>query len=150
MNIILEMNLNNILKLIFYILISFNAFSQKYPSISVINSDTVMIFNIDQAKKIALIIEDKKKLYKLNVINENELLKKDSIITMQYNQIVNCNKILTKYNTIIVEKEKSKKLLDMQCDLYSKEIKRLSRQKWIAIISGVFSVATISYFYVIK
>jgi hypothetical protein len=109
-----------------------------------------MIFNIDQAKKIALIIEDKKKLYKLNVINENELLKKDSIITMQYNQIVNCNKILTKYNTIIVEKEKSKKLLDMQCDLYSKEIKRLSRQKWIAIISGVFSVATISYFYVIK
>jgi len=144
------MKLNNILKLIFYILISFNAFSQKYPSISVINSDTVMIFNIDQAKKIALIIEDKKKLYKLNVINENELLKKDSIITMQYNQIVNCNKILTKYNTIIVEKEKSKKLLDMQCDLYSKEIKRLSRQKWIAIISGVFSVATISYFYVIK
>ncbi len=150
MKIILEMKLNNILKLIFYILISFNAFSQKYPSISVINSDTVMIFNIDQAKKIALIIEDKKKLYKLNVINENELLKKDSIITMQYNQIVNCNKILTKYNTIIVEKEKSKKLLDMQCDLYSKEIKRLSRQKWIAIISGVFSVATISYFYVIK
>ena len=144
------MKLNSLLKLLFCILVNLNAFSQKYPSVSVINSDTVIIFSFEQGKKLAIINEDRKRLQKLNIVNEKELAEKDSIIKMQYNQLVNYDKISRKYNAIIIEKEESKKLCDTQCALYTKEIRKLSRQKWVAIISGVVSVATISYFYVIK
>ena len=148
------MKLNSIVILFFYIFIGFNALSQqsqsKYPSVSVINTDTVLIFTIEQSKKLAIINEDRKRLKQLNEINEKQLSQKDSIIQMQYNQLVNFDKIKRKYDVIVVEKESMKKLCDSQSILFEKEIKKQNRQKWIAIISGVVSVATISYFYILK
>lgn len=154
LKITLEMKLNSIVILFFYIFIGFNALSQqsqsKYPSVSVINADTVLIFTIEQSKKLAIINEDRKRLKQLNEINEKQLSQKDSIIQMQYNQLVNFDKIKRKYDVIVVEKESMKKLCDSQSILFEKEIKKQNRQKWIAIISGVVSVATISYFYILK
>ena len=73
MKITLGMKLNSILNFIFCVFITSNAFSQqvekKYPSVAVINSDTVLIFDFEQAQKLAIINEDRKRLKELNYIN---------------------------------------------------------------------------------
>jgi hypothetical protein len=148
------MKLNSIKTLFFCLFISLNALSQriesKYPVVSVVNTDSVIIFSIEQGKKIAIINEDRKRLQKLSAINENEISQRDSIIRMQYNQIENFDKIKRKYDVIVLEKDDMKKLNDSQSFLLNKEIKKQTRHKWIAIISGVVGVATISYFYITK
>ena len=148
------MKSNSILNFIFCVFITSNALSQyietKYPSVSVIGSDTVIIFDFKQAQKLAIINEDRKRLKQLNYINEKEIAHRDSIIKMQYNELVNYEKIKKKYEAIIVEKDDMKKLSDSQSALFNKEIKKQVRQKWIAIVSGIAGFATVSYLYITK
>lgn len=154
LKITLEMRLNSIIAFVFCVFLTSNAFSQqlesKYPSVSVINSDTVIIFTFEQAQKLAIMNEDRKRLKQLNYINEKEIAHRDSIIKMQYNELVNYDKIKRKYDAIVIEKQDIKNLYDSQTGLLNKEIKKQVRQKWVAIITGVVSFATISYFYITK
>ena len=79
---------------VFCTYLSSTAFSQsnvnKYPKVEIIESDTVIVFDLDQGRKLAIINESKKRLEELNAIQNKELTEKDSII---YNQSV----IVTKY-----------------------------------------------------
>lgn len=154
LKITLEMKLNSIITLFLCVFLSSNALSQhaetKYPSVSVINSDTVIIFTFLQAQKLAIINEDKKRLEKLNVINEKQLQDKDSIINFQKDELENYDKIKRKYEAIIIEKDNLKKLSDSQNIVLIKEIRKQVKQKWIAIISGIAGFATVSYLYITK
>lgn len=148
------MKLSRALNILVFTLISFIGLSQKnqsdYPIVSVINSDTVIIFSFEQGKNLAIINENKKRLEKLNDLNQQELLQKDSVIQMQNGQLVNNDKIIQKYQFIIKEKENQNELSNSQNTLLKTELKKQIRQKWIAIISGIAGVATISYFYITK
>jgi basic membrane lipoprotein Med (substrate-binding protein (PBP1-ABC) superfamily) len=148
-----EMKLGKI-TLVFFVLFSFGSRAQvlesKYPKVSVIESDTVIIFSFSQSQKLAIINEDKKRLEKLNQINEKQIASKDSIIKYQYNELVNSDKINQKQQRIIQEKDKQIKLSDSQNTILLKEIRKQVRQKWIAIASGIAGFATITYFYLTK
>jgi hypothetical protein len=126
---------------VFCILLTSDAFSQvktsKYPSIQVIESDTVIIFDIDQGRKLAIINESKKRLEQLNEIQLKELNEKDSIIINQNAIIVHDDKIKKAYNDIIVENKKLEKLCQDEKSILMQEIKKQKRYKWTAIISGI-------------
>jgi hypothetical protein len=126
---------------VFCILLTSDAFSQvktsKYPSIQVIESDTVIIFDLEQGRKLAIINESKKHLEQLNEIQLKELNEKDSIIINQNAIIVHDDKIKKAYNDIIVENKNLEKLCQDEKIILDQEIKKQKRYKWTAIISGI-------------
>jgi len=136
--------MKNLIKLtvcFFCILITSETFSQvktsKYPSIQVIESDTVIIFNIDQGRKLAIINESKKSLEKLNEIQSKELSQKDSIILNQNAIIVHDDKIKKAYSDIITENKKLEQLCQDEKKILFDEIKKQKRYKITAIISAI-------------
>jgi ASC-1-like (ASCH) protein len=126
---------------VFCVLLSCNAFSQvnasKYPKVEIIESDTVIIFDIDQGRKLAIINESKKRLEQLNEIQLKELNVKDSIIINQNAIIVHDDKIKKAYTDIIVENKNLEKLCQDEKSIQMQEIKKQKRHKWLAIVSGI-------------
>ena len=126
---------------VFCLLLTSDAFSQvktsKYPSIQVIESDTVIIFDLEQGRKLAIINESKKHLEQLNDIQLKELNEKDSIIINQNAIIVHDDKIKKAYTDIIIENKKLEKLCQDEKSILMQEIKKQKRYKWTAIISGI-------------
>lgn len=134
-------NLTKFITCVFCIFLTFDAFSQvntsKYPSVQVIESDTVIIFDLEQGRKLAIINESKKHLEQLNQIQLKELNEKDSIIVNQNAIIVNGDKIQKAYNAIIIENKNLEQLCQDEKKILSDEIKKQKRYKWTAIISGI-------------
>lgn len=134
-------NLNKALICIFCLLLTSNAFSQvktsKYPSTQIIESDTVIIFDLEQGRKLAIINESKKHLEQLNDIQLKQLNEKDSIIINQNAIIIHSDKIKKAYNDIIIENKNLEKLCQDEKSILSQEIKKQKRYKWTAIISGI-------------
>jgi hypothetical protein len=111
--------------------------TSKYPSVQVIESDTVIIFDLEQGRKLAIINESKKHLEQLNQIQLKELNEKDSIIVHQNAIIVHGDKIQNAYNAIIIENTNLEQLCQDEKKILSDEIKKQKRYKWTAIISGI-------------
>ena len=126
---------------VFCILLTSDAFSQvkksKYPSVEIIESDTVIIFDLEQGRKLAIINESKKRLEQLNEIQLKELNEKDSIIINQNAIIVHDDKIKKAYSDIIIENKNLEKLCQDEKSILMQEIKKQKRYKWTAIISGI-------------
>jgi hypothetical protein len=126
---------------VFCILLTSDAFSQvktsKYPSVQVIESDTVIIFDLEQGRKLAIINESKKHLEQLNQIQSKELNEKDSIIINQNAIIVHNDRIKKAYTDIIVENKNLEKLCQDEKSILIQEVKKQKRYKWTAIISGI-------------
>lgn len=134
-------NLIKVITCVFCLLLTSDAFSQvktsKYPSVQIIESDTVIIFNLEQGRKLAIINESKKHLEKLNDIQLKQLNEKDSIIINQNAIILHGDKIKMAYNDIIIEKNKLEQLCQDEKKILTQEIKKQKRYKWTAIISGI-------------
>lgn len=140
-------NLNNKLFCFLCIFVSLNAFSQSngiYPKIEVINADTVIVFDIEQGKKLAIINETKKKLEQLNNLQSLELETKDSIINVQSDIIVKLEQVDKSNKVIIEEQNRLEQVYKDENKLYSEEIKKQKRYKWLAIISGITSTILMS------
>lgn len=118
-----------------------DAFSQrnaiKYPSIELKGADTVIIFKIEQGRKLALYNEERKKLQKVVDIQEQQLQQKDSIVKHQSVIIETYKSIDTAQRIIIDEKTKQIELCDVQKGIINKELKKQKRYTWTAIISGI-------------
>ena len=127
--------------LFFAIFLAFGAFSQleinKYPSIELRDHDTVIIFKIEQGRKLALFNEERKKLLKVNSILEDQISVKDSIIMHQGNVINTYVSIESAQQIIIDQKNKQLELSDSQNQIINTELKKQKRYKLIAIISGI-------------
>ena len=134
---------------VFCILLTSDAFSQvktsKYPSVQVIESDTVIIFDLEQGRKLAIINESKKRLEQLNEIQLKELNEKDSIIINQNAIIVHDDKIKKAYNDIIVENKNLEKLCQDEKTILDQEIKKQKRYKWYAIIGGITTTSFVTW-----
>lgn len=126
--------------LFFAIFLASGAFSQreinKYPSIELRDQDTVIIFKIEQGRKLALFNEERKKLLKVNSILEDQISVKDSIILHQGNVINTYVSIESAQQIIIDQKNKQLELSDSQNQIINTELKKQKRYKLIAIISG--------------
>jgi len=133
-------NLNKIILLFLCVFINSNAFSQSngiYPKVEVINADTVVVFSIEQSKKLAAINETKKSLEKMNEIQVQELIVKDSIIGTQSVIISDLEKINKNNQVIISEKDKLELLHIEQNKILTNEIKTQKRYKWYAILTAI-------------
>ncbi len=135
------MNLNRHAIALYAVFFASLAFSQRnsteYPSIELKGVDTVIVFKIEQGRKLAQQNEERKKLIKLNDIQNKELIQKDSVIVYQQNVIDNYILIEKAQKVIINEKSKQISMCDDEKVLIEDELKKQKRYKWTAIISGV-------------
>jgi hypothetical protein len=117
------------------------AFSQRnviqYPYIELKGADTVIVFKIEQGRKLAQQNEERKKFIELNFIQNKELIQKDSVITYQQNVIDTYKSIELAQQVIIDEKSKQITICDDEKVLITDELKKQKRYKWTAIISGL-------------
>jgi len=143
------MNLNRCVAAFYAVFFASVAFSQRnaveYPSIELKGSDTVIVFKIEQGRKLAQQNEERKKLIKLYDIQNKELIQKDSVISYQQNVIDNYILIEKAQKVIINEKSKQISMCDDEKLLIEDELKKQKRYKWTAIISGITSVAVVQY-----
>jgi len=134
-------NLNKYAIALYAVFFASLAFSQRnsteYPSIELKGVDTVIVFKIEQGRKLAQQNEERKKLIKLNDIQNKELIQKDSVIVYQQNVIDNYILIEKAQKVIINEKSKQITMCDDEKVLIKDELKKQKRYKWTAIISGV-------------
>jgi hypothetical protein len=134
-------NLNRYAIALYAVFFASMAFSQhnaiEYPSIELKGADTVIVFKIEQGRKLAQQNEERKKLIKLNDIQNKELIQKDSVIGYQQNVIDNYLFIERAQKVIITEKSEQIAMCDGEKVLIENELKKQKRYKWTAIISGV-------------
>jgi 1-aminocyclopropane-1-carboxylate deaminase/D-cysteine desulfhydrase-like pyridoxal-dependent ACC family enzyme len=105
--------------------------------VEIIDVDTVIIFDLDQGRKLAIVNESKKRLEQLNEIQSKELLEKDTIISNQNAIIVHYEKIEKAYGAILDENKKLEQLCQDEKKILTDEIKQQKRYKWTAIISAI-------------
>ena len=134
---------------VFCTLLTTTAFSQsnvtKYPKVEIIDVDTVIIFDLDQGRKLAIVNESKKRLEQLNEIQSKELLEKDTIISNQNAIIVNYEKIEKAYGAILVENKKLEQLCQDEKKILTDEIKQQKRYKWYAIFGGITTTGIVTW-----
>lgn len=149
-----EMKSNRVILLFLYVFITSVSFSQidtiKYPSVKVIDHDTVLIFSFEQGKKLAKINEERKMCDQLNQILQKDIVQKDIIIQLLESKNENLNGIQKRYDLILVEKDQLQVVCEGEKKLLTDEIKKQKRHKIIGIIVGTFTTAIISYFYIVK
>jgi thymidylate kinase len=109
----------------------------EYPLIELKGSDTVILFKLEQGRKLALINEQKKKYEKLYWLQIKELDQKDSIISYQNEVIKNYRQIEQSQIVIINEKQSQVEMVNDESKILKNEIKKQKRYKWTAIISGI-------------
>ena len=121
------------------------AFSQMkttiYPKVIVYDKDTVIIFSIEQGKKLAELNEDRKECFENNEILKLEIKQKDIIISEEKDKVVNYDKIVENYNEIL----KAKKDIQELCNS-----EKRNKHKWFAIIGGTITTGFMTYLWITK
>ena len=134
---LLTIGMQNLISILF-IVFAFNLIGQKYPKSLVIDNDTLVCFKVAQAKQLAVWNEERKQCQELRIIDNNELIKKEQIIS-ETNQIVfSQNQIIENNKLIIQEKDKIIDIHERENKLLKKQLRNQKIGKWIAIVSGIF------------
>lgn len=138
----------------FALLRTFNAFSQsnvtQYPSVNVINADTLIVFKIEQAKQLAVWNEERKECLALNTVLNQEMIQKDTIIDIQRHEIDNFKQILVDNNIIVKQTNDLLFICNLEKTSVQQEVKTQRRQKITAITGGVFGIAIMTTLLIIK
>jgi hypothetical protein len=152
LKIIGKMKLSNIC--FFVVFFTSAAFSQVkttiYPKVIVYDKDTVILFSIEQGKKLAKDNEDRKECFENNEILEKEIQQKDIIISQEQGKAKNYDKIIKDYNEIIKAKDDLKKLCNEEKEILTDEVNKKNRHKWFAIIGGTFTTGFMTYLWIKK
>ena len=131
-----------------------NAFSQSDstndPKVSLYEPDTVLIFSIQQGKKLSFINETMKTCIAEKSILDNQLFEKDNIIRIQAEQLANFDSIVANYDTIVLESNNLLKICEDEKVVLHLDVKRLRRQKFFAMLIGGISTTFITYLYITK
>ena len=131
-----------------------NGFSQvdttTYPKVSLYNNDTVIMFSIEQGKKLSIINENLKLHIAEKSILNNQLFEKDNIIRFQADKLSNFDTIISNYDTIIIESKNILKLCEEEKVILHLEVKQYRRQKFFAILIGGFTTSLMTYLLITK
>ena len=144
------MSLNRIvIHVLFLLSLAFtHANAQKYPQVVVYEADTVIIFDIEQGKKLAIFNEQRKYLEKANQELNGKISYLDTVVQLQDEQIKNYVEIEKKQLEIIEQKQKQMDMNDKQVQALRQEIKKQKNQKRISIGLGVIITSALTYFYI--
>ena len=141
--------MNSVIKYLFIIL-CFHCSGQNYPKTILLKKDTVIVFSIEQGKRLSLINEERKKCGEELLIVEKQLILKgrvagtdeeanlkDTIIEGYKDKISSYSEIENTLGKIINEKNDLLGICEDEKDDLKKDIRKQKIQKWIAICSGV-------------
>jgi len=122
--------------LVVFLLFSNIAYSQlkKYPTLNVIDGDTVLIFDLFQGKELIKINETKKQYIELFDLNKKELERKNTIISVQEDKIRSYEYVIKDYDTIVKSMGNLITLSEQKIREQKKEIRKQKTHKWVAII----------------
>jgi hypothetical protein len=111
-----------------------------YPSIIVLEKDTLVCFTTEQSKQIAVWNEQRKECVELRKNDNQKISELEKITTTQTGIISNLENEIIQHKKNLEDKDKLIGVCEDEKKSLTKEIRKQKRGKWIAIISGVGGV----------
>lgn len=130
-------NLINIILFLFLSQVFYAQEIKKYPSVIVLLNDTLVCFNTQQSKQMALWNEDRKECVELRKLDNQTIEQMQLKSNEQNNVISNLEKQVVEYKGIISDKDELLKINEDEKKQLKKEVRRQKAGKWIAIVGGV-------------
>ena len=136
------------------VLIGCNAFSQasevSYPYSILVESDTAIVFSLNQSKHFISINENLKSCIQYKEVCDIQLEETKDLISAQSSTIDNFKLMLNKYELIVKQQEDINDICEQEKKYVNVETKKHKRQKIISIIAGSFSTAIMTFLYIQK
>jgi hypothetical protein len=112
----------------------------KYPSVIVIEKDTIVCFTTEQAKQMGVWNEQRKECVELRINDNEKISELKKITTTQIGIISNLENEIIQHKKNIEDKDKLIGVCEDEKKSLTKEIRKQKRGKWIAIIGGIGGV----------
>ena len=132
-----KMNLRNKILVLFIFAYSLGYAQTEYPKTMISDKDTLIVFTLEQARKITEINEDKNYCVQQKEILQKEIVQKDTIIVSLEKKVSDLGTIETKYQDIVKEKNELKDICESEKQSLNKEVRKQKTHKWIAISGGI-------------
>jgi septal ring factor EnvC (AmiA/AmiB activator) len=113
---------------------------KKYPSVIVLEKDTLVCFTTEQSKKMAVWNEQRKECIELRKNDNQKISELENIKTTQTGIISNLETEIIQHKKNLEDKDKLISVCEDEKKSLTKEIRKQKRGKWIAIIGGIGGV----------
>ena len=111
-----------------------------YPSIIVLEKDTLVCFTTEQSKQIAVWNEQRKEFVELSKNDNQKISELKKITTTQTGIISNLEKEIVQHKKNFEDKNSLLLICEDEKETLKDEVGKQKRDKWIAIISGIGGV----------
>jgi hypothetical protein len=142
-----KMNLSK--KILLFLLLLCNiGFAQenKYPKVLTMGSDTVIVFSFEQGKEITIRNEKLKFYGEENNLLKEEIIIKDTIISLLSDKVEIMGKKEDSYKTIIKEKDALFSICEKEKKDLKTELNKQKFHKWLAISGAAIIVVLTQVF----
>lgn len=134
--------MKNLIKTILFIFTVQLCFSQqkteiKYPSVMVVNKDTLVCFTKEQSKQVTVWNEQRKECLELRKNDNQKINELEKINTEQIGLISNLENENNLMKLSSIDKDELIKIRDDENKSLKKEVRKQKIGKWTAIIGGV-------------
>ncbi len=130
-------NLISTLTFLFIFQFAFTQVKNKYPSVILVNKDTLVCFKTEQSKQMAIWNEQRKECLELQKEDKKTIGELEKVSKKQVEIINNLETEITLHKKTIQDKNTLIQVCEDEKKSLNKEIRKQRRGKWIAIISGV-------------
>ena len=133
--------MSNLIKTFFFVFALQFCYAQKiktkYPSVIVLNKDTLVCFTTEQSKQIAVWNEERKECVELTKNDSQKIKELENIINQQKGLISNLEKEKGLLKANLQDKDALFMICEEEKKSIKKEVKKQKVGKWIAIVGGV-------------
>jgi Zn-dependent oligopeptidase len=133
-------NLIKTMIFVFAIQLCYSQTIKTYPSVIVLQKDTLVCFTTEQSKQIAVWNEQRKECIELSKNDNQKISELQKITTTQIGIISNLENEIIQHKKNIEDKDKLIGVCEDEKKSLTKEIRKQKRGKWIAIIGGIGGV----------
>ena len=109
----------------------------KYPSIIIVEKDTLVCFTTEQSKQMAVWNEQRKECIELSKNDNQKISELEKIKTTQAGVISNLENEVVQYGKNISDKNKLILICKDEKDTLTDEVRKQKVGKWVAIIGGI-------------
>lgn len=135
--------MGNLIKTMIFVFVVQLCYAQtikKYPSIIVLEKDTLVCFTTEQSKQIAVWNEQRKECVELRKNDNQKISELEKITNTQTGIISNLESEIVQHKKNFEDKNSLLLICEDEKKSLTKEIRKQKRGKWIAIISGIGGV----------
>jgi|688.fasta_scaffold20288_14 Zn-dependent oligopeptidase len=133
-------NLIKTMIFVFAIQLCYSQTIKTYPSVIILQKDTLVCFTTEQSKQIAVWNEQRKECVELSKNDNQKISELQKITTTQIGIISNLENEIIQHKKNIEDKDKLIGVCEDEKKSLTKEIRKQKRGKWIAIIGGIGGV----------